>query len=501
MEKIKIFDTTLRDGEQSPGCSMDIEEKLEVARKLESLQVDIIEAGFAISSKGDFESVRSIADTIKNAKVASLARLVDKDILTAYDAVKTAAHPRIHTFIATSDLHMEYKLKMSRDQVLDRIAELIKLAKSKCDDIEFSAEDASRSDREFLLRAYKTAIENGATVINIPDTVGYATPMEMFSLVEYIKNGIPNADKVDISVHCHNDLGMGVANSLAAIQAGARQVECTVNGLGERAGNAALEEIVMALNTRKDYYKLETNIKTQKIYSTSRLVSSIIGQQPAPTKPIIGANAFAHESGIHQHGVMANKSTYEIMTPEDIGIPQNKMVLGKHSGRHAFEDRLNELGYTMTPEKITKLFERFKALADRKKTVTDDDIVALVGSKEQVITASQYNFVRFIATAGNTIPATAVVRLTKDGEETEEACMGDGPIDAAFNAINRMVNKELVMEDYQIRSITQGEDALGEVIVKLRNGGETVTGRGLSTDIIEASIRAYLNGINKLMSI
>ncbi len=500
MDKIKIFDTTLRDGEQSPGCSMDIDEKLEVARKLESLKVDIIEAGFAISSKGDFESVRSVADICKNATVASLARMTQNDIFTAYDAVKSALKPRIHTFIATSDVHMTYKLKMSPNEVIAKIAEMVKYAKSLCDDVEFSAEDASRSEREFLLLAYKTAIENGANVINIPDTVGYATPQEMFNLVDYIKNGIPNADKIDISVHCHNDLGMATANSLAAIQAGARQVECTINGLGERAGNAALEEIVMAINTRKDYYKLETNIKTQKIYSASRLVSSIIGHLPAPTKPIVVANAFAHESGVHQHGMLANKETYEIMRPEDIGIPQNKMVLGKHSGSHAFEERLIELGYTFEAAEISKLFERFKALADRKKTVTDDDICAIAGSKEQVI-SSQYNFVRFIATAGNTIPATAVVRLIKDGVEEEEACMGDGPIDAAFNAINRMINKQLVMEDYQIHSVTQGEDALGEVVVKLRNGGETVTGRGLSTDIIEASIRAYLNGINKLMAI
>ncbi len=498
MNMVKIFDTTLRDGEQSPGCSMNLQEKLEVAARLEALRVDVIEAGFPVSSPDDFEAVKTIAQTVRGCGVAGLARALPRDIDCVWEAVKEAVNPRIHVFLATSPIHMQHKLKMSPEQVLTRVGEMVKYARNLCGDIEFSAEDASRSEWGFLVSVIETAIAAGATTINVPDTVGYLMPAEMGALITHLKQNVRGIETVCLSVHCHNDLGQAAANTLAAIKAGATQAECTLNGIGERAGNASLEELVLALRTRKDFFGADTRIDARQIYRASRTLASIIGVSPAPNKPIVGANAFAHESGIHQHGVLSERTTYEIMRPEDIGIPVSKMVLGKHSGRHAFEDRLKSLGVELTPEDLTEAFERFKALADRKKVVGDDDILALIHEKNLELD-SGYSCARFVVNSGSTIPATATIKLVKDDEEAEEASTGDGPIDAAFRAIDRIVNEQFDLVDYSLRSVTEGEDALGEAIVKLKRNNEIVTGRGLSTDIIEASIKAYVNGVNKLI--
>lgn len=496
MTTIKIFDTTLRDGEQSPGCSMNLQEKIEVARQLEKLGVDVIEAGFAIASPGDFQSVKTIAETVKNARVASLSRALKKDIDRAYEAVKGAVSPRIHTFIATSPIHMEYKLKMKPDDVLAQAAEMVKYAKSLCFDVEFSAEDASRSDPEFLYRVFEVVIAAGATCINVPDTVGYSMPEEFGALVKGVKENVRGIEKVDLSVHCHNDLGLAVANSLAAISAGATQAECTINGIGERAGNAALEEIVMAIATRQDFYGFTTNINTKQIYNASRLISAITGVPVQPNKAIVGKNAFAHEAGIHQHGVLANKKTYEIMTPESIGLPENAIVLGKHSGKHAFCERLKDLGYMVDEQRIDESFERFKELADRKKDVSDLDLRALV-ELDQFEIPVDYEFDSFVINSGNKMTATAVVKLIHDGQTVEEAATGDGPVDAAFNAIERCIGESFTLEDYIVRSVTGGKDAQGEVVVKLSKDEKNVKGRGLSTDIVEASVKAYIDAINR----
>jgi 2-isopropylmalate synthase len=500
MKRIKIFDTTLRDGEQSPGCSMHLSEKLEIARALERMKVDIVEAGFAIASPGDFEAVKAIAGILKECTVASLARAIHKDIDAAYEAVKGAALPRIHTFIATSPVHMQYKLKMSPEQVLEMIEDAVSYAKKYCGDVEFSAEDAMRSEPEFLAKAVYTAIKAGATVVNIPDTVGYSTPSEMAQMISYLKNHVENIDKAEISVHCHNDLGMAVANSLAAITAGATQVECTVNGLGERAGNAALEEIVMALQTRKNLFGAYCNVDATKIYQTSRLVYNILGLQPPLNKAIVGQNAFAHEAGIHQHGVLANRETYEIITPQSIGLPTSRMVLGKHSGRHAVESRLSELGYTLSKEELGQVFQSFKELADKKKMVTDRDLEALLKHKKVEEQVEGFKLERFTVNSGNYVTSNAVVRLSKGDKLFEEVAIGDGPIDAAYKAIDKIIDgKPRTLENYSIHSITEGEDALGEAVVKVKSGDAYATGRGLSTDVIEASILAYLNAVNKLL--
>ncbi len=500
MKQIKIFDTTLRDGEQAPGCSMHLNEKIEIALALEKLRVDVMEAGFAVISKGDFEAVKTIAEKVKDSAVASLARAVKRDIEYAYEALKGAQSPRIHTFIATSPIHMQYKLKMSEQQVLERIQDTVSYAKKFVSDVEFSAEDATRSDRNFLIRVVRTAIDAGATVINIPDTVGYTTPFEMYDLILFLKENVENIDKVDIAVHCHNDLGMAVANSLAAIRAGATQIECTINGLGERAGNAALEEIVMAIETRKREIKAYTNIDTTRIYRTSRLVYNVLGLKSPLNKAIVGTNAFAHEAGIHQHGVLANRETYEIMTPESIGLVKNSMVFGKHSGKHAIADRLKELGYELGPEEMESFFERFKTLADRKQNINDLDLEALIGHRDKDLFKGGYKLERFTVNTGNYITTNAVVTLSDDSGEYEEVAIGDGPIDAAYKAIDKIIEApEHALEDYNIHSITEGNDALGEVIVKIKYGDCIVTGRGLSTDIIEASILAYINGMNKIV--
>jgi 2-isopropylmalate synthase len=498
MKQIKIFDTTLRDGEQSPGCSMNIEEKLEIAKALERMKVDVIEAGFAISSPGDFESVKKVAELVRDCTVCSLARLNGKDIDAAYEAVRVAADPLIHVFIATSPIHMQHKLRMKPDVVLERISELVAYARSKCPKIEFSAEDAMRSDPVFLAKAVDAAIRAGASVINIPDTVGYTTPNEMRQMIEYLIANVENSDKVTFSVHCHNDLGMAVANSLAGLQGGATQIECTVNGIGERAGNTSLEEVVMAIHTRPDLYPPKPRLDTTQIYRTSKLVYNTIGQ-PAPiNKPIVGTNAFAHESGIHQHGVLAEKSTYEILTPESVGIVTTQMVLGKHSGKHALEERLRELGYELSESELAETFAKFKDLCDKKKTVTDKDIEALVNNKS--VNDVRLKLVSFDVHAGTVSTANSTIRLSIDDKIYEDISLGDGPIDAAYNAIDKIVcPPPHTLEKYSINAVSEGKDTLGEAVVRLKREGDGyVVGRGLSTDIIEASIIAYLNALNKL---
>ena len=498
---IKIFDTTLRDGEQSPGCSMNLSEKIEVARQLENLGVDIIEAGFAIASPGDAAAIAAIANTIKDSTVCSLARTMEKDIDAAYNAIKDAADPRIHTFIATSPVHMQYKLRMSEDDVLQSVAHHVAYAKKYVSNIEFSAEDATRSNPDFLCRVLETAIQSGATTLNIPDTVGYMTPKEYAHLITYIREHVSGVENVILSCHNHNDLGMAVATSLAAVEAGIGQIECTVNGIGERAGNASMEEIVMALKTRKDYFDADTRIDTKQIYRSSRMIETITGVGIAPTKPIVGANAFAHESGIHQHGVLNNEQTYEIMTPESVGIPQNAIVLGKHSGRHAFEARLKDLGYTLTTEKLDKAFEKFKILADKKKVIKDRDLEAIIG----VVPVSgpvRYTLKNYVIKSGNSINTTAVIKLTRGDEEFERVALSDGPVNASFAAINKIVGCDIELEDYSLRALTDGQDAQCEAVVKISfdGGKDVITGRGISTDIVEASIKAYINGINKYLN-
>lgn len=496
---IKIFDTTLRDGEQSPGCSMNLKEKIEMAKQLERMRVDVIEAGFAISSPGDFLSVKTIAETVKDCSVASLARTVEGDIDRAWEALKNATAPRIHTFLATSPLHMEYKLLMTPDEVYERAVAMVKYAKRYCSDIEFSAEDATRSEPGFLAKIIEGVIKAGATTINLPDTVGYTTPDEHYAFLMNLRNLAPSLEKVTMSAHCHNDLGLGIANSLAAIKAGATQVECTINGIGERAGNSAMEELVMALHTRKDMLQADTRIVTTEIMRSSSLLSRITGVKVQPNKAIVGENAFAHESGIHQHGVMKNRETYEIMTPESVGLLENNMVLGKHSGKHAFKDKVKELGYDLTDEEINVAFSKFKVLADKKKQVFDRDIEALV-AKEAVQVPKIFSVDSFVINSGNSITSTAVLKMWKDGKNIERVSRGDGPIDAAFKAIEKIVGRSLKLEDYQLQSVTEGKDAQGDALVKISNeSGAIFTGRGLSTDVIEASIYAYVNAVNKMI--
>ena len=503
MDQVKIFDTTLRDGEQSPGCSMNLNEKIEVAHCLEKLKVDVIEAGFAIVSPGDFESVKTISETVRECTVASLARATVKDIDAAWEAVKGAADPRIHVFIATSPLHMEYKLRMKPEEVLEQAGKMVAYTAKYCSNIEFSAEDATRSDLDFLSRVVETAIANGATTINLPDTVGYTTPAEMRNLIEYVMEHAKGSEKAIFSVHCHNDLGMATANSLAGVLGGARQIECTVNGLGERAGNTSLEEVVMAMRTRQDTYNVSTRIDTTQIYRASKTVYNIIGQ-PAPiNKPIVGKNAFAHEAGIHQHGVLANKKTYEIMTPEAVGIHANNLVLGKHSGRHAFSQRIEELGYTLSKDELDRCFEEFKDVCDKKKNITDADIEAIVTHHTANILTEDdkngYTLDWFQASTSNFTTATCTVSLKKDDQKFQTVALGDGPIDAAFKAIDDIIKpSEHSFDIFSINSISEGKETLGDVTVKISSYGKTFTGRGLSTDIIEASVNAYLTAMNRM---
>ncbi|MDR1714115.1 MAG: 2-isopropylmalate synthase [Coriobacteriales bacterium] len=501
---IRIFDTTLRDGEQAPGCSMNLAEKIEVARQLEALKVDVMEAGFAISSPGDFESVQTIANTVKDSYVCSLSRALEKDIDASAEALKGAKLPYIHVFLATSEIHMQHKLRMTPEQVLERTSAMVKYARNYCDEVQFSAEDATRSDRPFLAQVCAAAIQAGARTINIPDTVGYTTPAEMTDLLAWLQANVENADKAVFSVHCHNDLGMAVANSLAGALGGARQIECTVNGIGERAGNAALEEVVMALKVRRDLFGADSRIETTQIARSSRLIYQIIGQGVPLNKAIVGKNAFAHESGIHQHGVLAEKTTYEIMTPESVGVRVNAMVLGKHSGRHAFESRLAELGYALEPAELDAAFAAFKVIADRKKEISDADLEAIVSHRPQVLSpvepsAQRYELEGFHVHSGKDVTAVCVMRLAHGDEVHEEVSLGDGPVDAAYNAVDKIMGtSEAVLESYNIQATSDGKDALGEVVVKLRAGEQIRTGRGLSTDIIESSILAYLNAANQI---
>ena len=496
--KIVVLDTTLRDGEQAPGCSMNIQEKLEMAKQLERLGVDIIEAGFPVTSPEDFQAVQQVAQTIKNTTVTGLSRAVRGDIDRAYEALRVAENPMLHIVIATSDIHLQHKLKMSRQQMLEKMSSAIAYAKTLCPLVQFSAEDAFRSDPAFLLEVLNEAIRQGATSLSIPDTVGYATAAEVQQLVSYLNENLINRQSVRLAIHCHNDLGQAVANTLMAVSAGADQIECTINGIGERAGNTSLEETVMALHTRKAFYQCECGIKTKQLYRTSKLLSTITGIGVAPNKPVVGANAFAHEAGIHQHGILNNRATYEIMSPSDIGIPESRVVLGKHSGRHAFIERLTELGYSIHEKEMDAAFEKFKQLADRKKNITDRDLEALIGPFAISIPET-YTLDAFVINSGTIISATAVVKLIRDGIAYEQVARGEGPIDAAYKAIDQIVNNGYHLDNYSIQAITDGEDALGEAIVKIRKEDDIVTGRGLSTDILEASIKAYINAINKTL--
>ncbi|AHB13524.1 2-isopropylmalate synthase [Dehalococcoides mccartyi] len=501
MDKIKIFDTTLRDGEQAAGASLNAQEKLEIARQLEKLGVDIIEAGFPITSPGDFEAVKLIAQEVRTPVICGLARAIPADIDRAWEALKEAAHPRIHVFISSSEIHMVHQIKKSRDEVLELARTMVARAKSYTDDIEFSPMDASRSDPEFLYKLLEAVIDAGATTLNIPDTVGYAIPSEFGELIKGIRQNVPNINKAVISVHCHDDLGMGTANSLAAVKNGARQVECTLNGIGERAGNAALEEVVMALRTRSDFFNFETGINTQEIYRSSRLVSALTGFAIQPNKAVVGENAFRHQSGIHQDGVIKMAKTFEIMDPKEVGIQASSLVLGKLSGRHAFKQHLTELGFDLNEEDFDRAFKAFKDLADKKKDVTDRDIEALV-AEELRTTVELYHLDRIQVTSGDRGIPTAAVRLTTpNGEAAEDAALGSGPVDAVYKAINRIVNVPNKLTEFSVKSVTAGIDALGEVLIRIESDGVTYTGRGSDTDIIVASAKAYMNALNRLLRV
>jgi 2-isopropylmalate synthase len=497
--RVVIFDTTLRDGEQSPGASMNLEEKLRIAGLLEEMGVDVIEAGFPIASNGDFEAVREIARLVKTASVCGLARAGRMDIDRAWEALKHAKRPRIHTFLSTSALHMKYKLQMEPEAVHQAVIDSVTYARNLCDDVEWSPEDGSRTDHDFLCRTVESAIKAGARTINVPDTVGYAVPEEFAALIRMLVERVPNIDKAIISVHCHNDLGLAVANSLAAVGAGARQIECTVNGLGERAGNCAMEEVVMALKTRQDAMPYSTGIKTDCITRASRLVSTITGFVVQPNKAIVGANAFAHESGIHQDGMLKHAGTYEIMTPESVGLNRSTLVMGKHSGRHAFKMKLHELGFDLGDNALADTFRRFKDLADRKKEIFDEDLVALVD--DEVTRAQQrVKFVSLQVVAGSKGPQSAELELEIDGVVQHTKTTGNGPVDATFNAIQQLVPHTARLQLYQVHAVTEGTDAQAEVTVRLEEKGKSVNGQGADPDTLVASARAYLHALNKLFT-
>jgi 2-isopropylmalate synthase len=498
--RVIIFDTTLRDGEQSPGCSMNLDEKLRIAHILDDMGVDVIEAGFPIASAGDWEAVNEISKALKNATICGLSRATKKDIEASASALEPAKKKRIHTFISTSPLHMKYKLQMSPETVLEAIAESITFARNFTDDVEWSAEDGSRTEEDFLCQCVETAIKCGATTINIPDTVGYSVPEEYAAQITMLRNRVPNIDKAILSVHCHNDLGLAVANTLAGVQAGARQIECTINGIGERAGNAALEEIVMAIRTRNDVVPFHNNIKTEMLTKVSKILSTTVGFKVQPNKAIVGANAFAHESGIHQDGMLKNAQTYEIMTPESVGLTKSLLVLGKHSGRHALKERIKELGYEIGDNAFQDFFKRFKDLADKKKEIFDEDIIALiddeVGRDHQAIKFKSLQIV-----AGTEGPQTAEIHLEVDNKEHHTKIEGNGPVDAIFKAIQDIVPHDgAVLQLYQVHAVTGGTDAQAEVTVRLEEGGKTVTGQGADGDTLVASARAYVHALNKLMT-
>ena len=495
---IKIFDTTLRDGEQSPGASMSLEEKIQIAEIFDEMGVDIIEAGFPIASNGDFESVKEVAKIVKNVQVCGLSRAGQKDIDRAGEALKYAKNPRIHTFISTSPVHMQYKLQMNEEEVLDAINFSVSRARNLVDDVQWSAEDATRTDREFLFKCVDMAISSGATTINIPDTVGYTTPDEYFEIISSLINNIPNSDKVVFSTHCHNDLGLAVANSLSGVRAGARQIECTMNGIGERAGNAALEEVVMSMKVRNDILEYDSGIDSTLFTRASKLVSSVTSFPVQFNKAIVGKNAFAHESGIHQDGMLKNNETYEIMTPESIGLNESILVMGKHSGRHAFKEKAKELGYILADNQLNDAFYRFKDLADKKKEVFDDDIIALIDDEFskgldviKLISLSIY--------AGTEGPQFADLKLEIDGELKQNKSEGDGPVDALFNSIRSLIPHTASLQLYQVHAVTEGTDAQAEVSVRLHESGKTVIGRGADTDTLVASARAYISALNRLI--
>ena len=500
--RVIVFDTTLRDGEQAPGIALSVSEKVEIAEQLARLGVDVVEAGFPAASQGDFEGVHAIAQTIKGSSVAALCRTRPEDIERAWEAIKPAGRPRIHTFISTSPIHREKKLRMTPEQVLEETARAVKQARSLCEDVEFSAEDATRTEIDFLVDVFTAAIENGATTINVPDTVGFVMPDEFTEILRTLRQRVPGADDVVWSVHCHNDLGLATANSLAAVRTGARQVEVCVNGIGERAGNAALEEVVMALRTHHPTLGIETRVDTTEIARTSRLVSMLSGYTVQPNKAVIGMNAFSHESGIHQHGVLMERTTYEIMNPEDIGLAGNRIVLGKHSGRHAFVDALTNLGFSLEGDALERAFNRFKELADRKAQFTDADLVALATeeSNEERSTADVWSF-QWLAVAGGTDASPrATVRLSYAAEENEADATGDGMIDAACNAVAKATGVDATLVSFQVAAVTPGSDAVGDVSVLVDVHGQRVTARGVSTDVVEASARAFLHAINKVVS-
>jgi 2-isopropylmalate synthase len=502
MDRVMIFDTTLRDGEQAPGFSMNTMEKLEMARQLARLNVDVIEAGFPISSDEDFEATREVArqvGTLENAPtICGLSRVGLGDIDRCWEAVRYARKPRIHTFVATSDIHLKYKLRKSRAEVMKAAVEAVRHARGYCEDVEFSPEDASRSDFEYMCDVLSAVIDAGAQTINIPDTVGYAIPKEWGERIARIRSSVHGLDKVVLSVHCHNDLGQAVANSLTAIMNGARQVECTINGIGERAGNASLEEIVMALRTRRDFFGIDSQVRTEEVFKASRLLSHITGVHVQPNKAIVGENAFAHEAGIHQDGVLKEKLTYEIMRPEDIGRPSNKLVLGKHSGRHALAARLKDLGFDLSGGDLDRAFKAFKDLADRKKEVYDEDLMAIV-TDEATQTATTWVLDYLHVISGTGVVPSATLRLRKEGEVFQDSGVGDGPVDAVLAAIEAITGLKGRLQDYALRSATSGKDAIGEVSVKVDFDGTVVSGRGSSTDVIEASARAYLSALNRVV--
>ncbi|MBI5634223.1 MAG: 2-isopropylmalate synthase [Nitrospirae bacterium] len=497
MRIIKIFDTTLRDGEQSPGCSMNVDEKISMAKQLVKLGVDVIEAGFPIASPGDFAAVKRIANEVQGTIIAGLARAKEEDIRRAWEAVKDAPKHRIHTFHSTSDIHLKYQFRVSREEALKRSVAMVRLARSLAEDIEFSPMDATRTELPYLIEVVQAVIEAGASTVNIPDTVGYTTPTEFGAMIRAIKETIGNT--AVIAVHCHNDLGLAVANSLAAIRSGAGQVECTINGIGERAGNCSMEEVVMNLATRKDFYKATTNINTKEIIRTSRLLTRITGMHVQPNKAIVGANAFAHESGIHQDGLLKEKMTYEIMRPEDIGLKQTELILGKHSGRHAFKSRLQELGYDLAPEEIESAFVKFKHLADQKKEIFDEDIETLVTEEFSRIPVV-FRLMDLKVASGMGVVPKSTVKMKIRGRSVQKTAKGDGPVDATYKAIAGMTRTKSNLLKFEVKGITGGTDALGEVVVTLEENGKNARGQGADTDIIVAAAKAYINALNKIAS-
>ncbi|OZI10563.1 2-isopropylmalate synthase [Bacillaceae bacterium SAS-127] len=503
MRKIEIFDTTLRDGEQSAGVNLNTIEKLEIAKQLERLGVDVIEAGFPAASRGDLEAVQLIANTIKNSSVTGLARSHQKDIDATWEALKQSAEPRIHVFLATSPIHREFKLKMSKDEVVERAVEAVKYAKQKFAKVQFSAEDACRTELDFLARVTEAVIDAGATVVNIPDTVGYITPQEIKQIFTYLRENVSNIDKAILSAHCHDDLGMATANSLAAIEAGAGQVEGTINGIGERAGNVALEEVAVALHIRNDFYKASTNMKLDEIKRTSNLVSKLTGMIVPANKAVIGDNAFAHESGIHQDGVLKEKTTYEIITPELIGVKSNKLVLGKHSGRHAFKNKAIELGFELADDKLNEAFQTFKDLADKKKEITDEDLFSILADKQtEAVDVSHYVLNTIQVQYGTeNIPTATISATLPDGQNVTEAATGSGSVEAIYNTLERLLKGPVKLHDYKINSVSGGRDALAEVYVRVNYNGIESSGRGMAQDVLEASARAYLNAVNRVLTI